>query len=538
MNKKTLLKVEMLRTLLTKGEAKEGGFSEEILKGITFEVAEAETFVLLGESGSGKSMTALSIMQLLTRSIVFSKESRIVFNGQDLLELPEAKMRQFRGGDIAMIFQEPMTSLNPVFTIGEQIAEALRLHRQLSRKEANLETLSLLKAVQIKDPLRVQKSYPHQLSGGMKQRAMIAMALAGKPRLLIADEPTTALDVSTQLQILELLKKLQAEYQMAILFITHDLAVAKKMGDKVGIMHNGHLVEQGDINEVLSAPKDPYTMRLLKAKPSIYKSQAPMDAEEILRLDKLSVYFPIKSGIFQRTVSIVPAVQEVSLKVKSGETLALVGESGCGKTTLARAVLALTKPSQGQVCWLGQPIQKLRSRELRERRSDFQIIFQDPYGAMDPKFRVLDIIEEGLRAFNVGTDAKEREERVDVLLEQVGLKPEYKYRYPHQFSGGQRQRICIARALAVGPRFIVCDEPTSSLDVTVAAQIMDLLLELQQEYEISYLFITHNMSVVRAMAHNVAVMQEGRIIEYGTSDEVLNNPKHAYTKTLLEAVMV
>lgn len=511
---------------------------EEILKGINFEVRAGETFVLLGESGSGKSITALSIMQLLPRSVFFGQESRILFQGSDLLSLPESKIRKMRGSDIAMIFQEPMTSLNPVFTVGEQIAEALRLHQKLSRKGAHQETLTLLEAVQIKDPIRVQKSYPHQLSGGMKQRAMIAMALAGKPKLLIADEPTTALDVTTQAQILQLLKQLQAEHQMAILFITHDLAVAKKMGQRVGIMHQGHLVEQGEILEVLNSPKNAYTAQLLEAKPKQRKEPPAQDGEEILSLDNLSIYFPVKSGFFQKTVSVVQAVDDVSLQVKSGETLALVGESGCGKTTLAKAVLALTKPSAGQVSWLGQPIQTLKSRELRARRSDFQIIFQDPYGAMDPKFRVLDIIEEGLRAFNVGTNAKEREERVDVLLEQVGLKAEYKYRYPHQFSGGQRQRICIARALAVGPRFIVCDEPTSSLDVTVAAQIMDLLLNLQQEYEISYLFITHNMSVVRAMAHNVAVMQAGKIVEYGSCDEVLNNPKHAYTRTLLDAVMV
>lgn len=511
---------------------------EAILKGIDFEVRAGETFVLLGESGSGKSMTALSIMQLLPRSVFFGEESRILFQGNDLLSLPESKIRKMRGADIAMIFQEPMTSLNPVFTVGEQIAEALRLHQKLSRKGADQETLALLEAVQIKDPHRVQKSYPHQLSGGMKQRAMIAMALAGKPKLLIADEPTTALDVTTQAQILQLLKQLQAKYQMAILFITHDLAVAKKMGQRVGVMHQGELVEQGAILDVLNSPKNAYTAELLKAKPTRSKEAVPRDGEEILSLDNLSIYFPVKSGFFQKTVSVVQAVDKVSLQVKSGETLALVGESGCGKTTLAKAVLALTKPSSGQVSWLGQPIQTLKSRELRARRSDFQIIFQDPYGAMDPKFRVLDIIEEGLRAFNVGTDAKEREERVDILLEQVGLKAEYKYRYPHQFSGGQRQRICIARALAVGPRFIVCDEPTSSLDVTVAAQIMDLLLNLQQEYEISYLFITHNMSVVRAMAHNVAVMQAGKIVEYGSCDEVLNNPKHAYTRTLLDAVMV
>lgn len=530
--KKPLLKVEMLKT-----HVETAGVPEELLKGIHFEIEPGETFVLLGESGSGKSMTALSIMQLLPRSIVFSKESKIVFENTDLLSLSEAKIRKMRGSEIAMIFQEPMTSLNPVFTVGEQIAEALRLHCKLSKKEAEKETLSLLEAVHIKEPSRVQKSYPHQLSGGMKQRAMIAMALAGKPKLLIADEPTTALDVTTQAQILQLLKELQEKYHMAILFITHDLNVARKIGQKVGIMHKGHLIEQGEIQQVLSMPKNHYTERLLHAKPRFQKSQIPTDGEEILALDKLSIHFPIKKGFFQRTVSYVPAVEEISLQVKTGETLALVGESGCGKTTLAKAILALTKPTKGQICWLGQPIQTLKGRELREKRSDFQIIFQDPYGAMDPKFRVLDIIEEGLRAFNVGTNAKEREDRVDVLLEQVGLRPEHKYRYPHQFSGGQRQRICIARALAVGPRFIVCDEPTSSLDVTVAAQIMDLLLQLQEEFEISYLFITHNMSVVRAMAHNVAVMHAGRIVEYGSCDEVLNHPKNPYTRSLLEAIV-
>lgn len=527
-----LLKVEMLKTRV---EEREGHAGEEILKGVSFEVSRGETFVLLGESGSGKSMTALSILQLLPRSIFFGKDSHILFQGIDLLSLSEAKMRNIRGSEVAMIFQEPMTSLNPVFTIGEQIAEALRLHRNMSRNAAEKETLVLLQAVKIKDQERVQKSYPHQLSGGMKQRAMIAMALAGRPKLLIADEPTTALDVTIQAQILQLLKDLQAEYQMAILFITHDINVARKMGHKVGIMHEGQLVEQGEITRILNSPQDSYTERLLQAKPHLSKGQPPVDGEEILALENVSIYFPIKRGFFQRTVSVVPAVETVSLQVRAGETLALVGESGCGKTTLAKAVLSLMKPSKGQISWLGQPIQKLKTKELREKRSDFQIIFQDPYGAMDPKFRVLDIIEEGLRSFNVGTNAKEREDRVDVLLEQVGLRPEYKYRYPHQFSGGQRQRICIARALAVGPRFIVCDEPTSSLDVTVAAQIMDLLLQLQQEFEISYLFITHNMSVVRTMAHNVAVMQAGRIVEYGSCEAVLNSPQHGYTQSLLEA---
>lgn len=527
----TVLSVDKLKTVL-----KTPAGLQTIVDNVYFDIHEGETFVLLGESGSGKSITALSVLQLLPPQTLYGQESRIVFNGVDLLLLPEYQLRKIRGGQIAMIFQEPMTSLNPVQTIGVQIQEAIQLHQKLTRRKAFDQSLSLLEAVQIQDPKRVARSYPHQLSGGMKQRAMIAMALGSKPRLLIADEPTTALDVTTQSQILKLLKAIQSEYQMAILFITHDLRVAEEMGDRVGVMQAGSLVEQGSLKQVLQSPQHPYTRMLLNAKPQQHKINIPDQAEVVLSVENLNVHFPIKGGLFQRTIDQIAVVENVSFTLQQGETLALVGESGSGKTTLAKALLALIKPSIGQIQWLGEVLNTLSPQQLREKRSDVQIIFQDPFGSMDPRFRVMDIIAEGMRALNTGLNSKECEERVDALLQQVGLEPAHKYRYPHQFSGGQRQRICIARALAVGPRIIVCDEPTSSLDVSVGAQIIDLLIELQKEYEISYLFITHNLSIVKAMAHQVAVMYQGKIVEYGSCDQVLNQPQHAYTQALLAAI--
>lgn len=492
-----------------------------VLNNINFDINRGQTFVLLGESGSGKSLTALSIMDLLPNNAYFGFYSEILFKSKNLLSLSERQMRMLRGKEFSMIFQEPMTSLNPVRTIQEQMEEAIKLHHQLTKTQRRNKIKTLLESVHIKDVDRVQNAYPHQLSGGMRQRVMIAMALSGEPKLLIADEPTTALDVNTATQILKLLKELQATHNMAMLFITHDISVAKMVGQKVGIMQNGVLVEQGNLEEIVKDPKHPYTSHLLNAKPTLEKLPLRGDEPVILSLKNLSVEFPIKKGFLQRTTSVVSAVDNVSFSIQQGETLALVGESGCGKTTLAKAVMGLIKPTHGEVIWMGQPIQKMSASQLRKNRSEVQIIFQDPFGAMDPRFRVVDILLEGMKALNIGNNEEERLKRAKEVLEQVGLNSEHLYRFPHQFSGGQRQRICIARALAVNPKLIVCDEAISSLDVSLGAQILDLLMSLQHEYQISYLFITHNLSIVPTIAHKVAVMVQGRIVEYGVCKELL-----------------
>lgn len=529
-NSSSLLQVENLTTVLkTKSE------SQIIVSDLSFKIESGQTVALLGESGSGRSITALSIMQLLPRNAFHASASRIIFQGTNLLSLPEANMRKVRGRDIAMIFQEPMTSLNPGLKIGEQMNAALRLHQRLNRINRQQETAALLEQVRI-DPSRVIKAYPHELSSGMKQRVAIAMALAAKPKLLIADEPIAALDITTQITILNLLKQLQKEYQMAILFITHNLQLAQKMSDEVGIMCKGKLIEQGKTSTIVQNPQQVYTQKLFNVKSTVNKVEFLESGEELLRLKQLSVHFPIKQGLFRRTVGTVPAVQEVSFSIRAGETLALVGESGCGKTTIAKTVLSFLKPTRGSVFWLGESIHTMDRKTLRKKREYFQIIFQDPFRSMNPRFRVLDILEEEMLALDIGTDAAERIDRIDTVLKQVGLLPEYKYRYPHEFSGEQRQRICIARALVLGARLIVWDEPTSNLDVSVGVQIIDLLLELQQEFELAYLFITHNISIVKAMAHSVAVMRQGRIVEYGSCDAVFNYPQDAYTKTLLEAI--
>ncbi len=511
----------------------------EIIRAASFKIYPGQTFALLGESGSGKSMTALSILQLLPDTAVYGKESKILYKGHnqsiDLLSLTEHQIREIRGGDIAMIFQEPMISLNPVMTIGDQINESLKLHQRLKGKLMQREALSLIEAVQMVNPARIYASYPHQLSGGMRQRAMIAMALAGKPRLLIADEPTTALDVTTQAEIIKLLQDIQCRFNMSILFITHDIRLASQFADQAAIMQRGEIVEIGPCESVLSQPKHPYTQQLVFAKPQEQKQILNSDVPIILDVANLSVKFPIKSGFLRRINGYVPAVQNVSFQIREGETLGLVGESGSGKTTLGRAVVALLKEAQGQVNFLGENILTLNSNRLKAKRREFQIIFQDPFSAMDPRMRVRDILLEGMLSLNVGSNLQEKEARMDRMLLDVGLDPAFKNRYPHQLSGGQRQRVCIARALVLGPKLLVLDEPTSSLDVSAQTQIIDLLLRLQKEFELSYLFITHNIEVVKWMAHSVAVMSQGRVVEYGSTEDVLGNPKNPYTKQLLLA---
>ena len=526
---------------------------EVAVEDVSFSIPKQGTFALLGESGSGKSVTALSVMRLLPEAARI-ETGEIRLNGQDLLELPEVQMRGFRGGTIGMIFQEPMMSLNPVMTVGQQICEPLRRHRGLSRKASLARALELLDAVRVPDPRRRLYEYPHQLSGGMKQRVMIAGALAAEPELLIADEPTTALDVTIQAQVLELLRELQRDLGMAMLFITHDLAVAKSMADAVAIMQHGRIVEAESAEKFFENPRHEYSRNLFAALPNISKrglrlhgngsdpgkpaveSVSKPKAQPLLKVEGLRVHFPIRRGVFRGVVGHVRAVDGLSFTLREGETFALVGESGCGKTTTGKSLIRLLPVTQGSVHYRGHDLSHCSAHEMAPFRSELQIVFQDPFSSLNPRMVIGDIIAEGMQVLGVAQDAAERRERIEELLLQVGLKPEHQGRYPHEFSGGQRQRIAIARALAVNPRLIVCDEPTSALDVTIQAQILNLLQDLQDRHGLTYLFITHNIAVVSWMAHRMAVMHEGRIVEQGDTVEILQNPQHEYTRTLLSAV--
>ena len=521
------------------------GFAGDIqpvkaVDGVDFRIEPGETFALLGESGSGKSVTALSITRLLPRTAEIS--GAVVFNGMDLLALPKKEMRSFRGRHIAMIFQEPQTSLNPALTVGMQIGETLGQHRNLTGRAQKERVIELLEAVEIPDPALRMREYPHQFSGGMKQRVMLAMALAGEPDLLIADEPTTALDVTTQARILALLKKIQRDMGMAMLFITHDLAVASQVADRVAVMNKGKLVETASTRQFFSRPQHPYSKQLLDSLPDASKNierdtGVVLSAQEpMLRVSGLTVHFPVQKGLFGRPAGYLRAVDGVSLELAQGRTLAVVGESGSGKTTLGKGILQLLKPAGGAVFLMGDNLSDLSASQLRQRRADMQVVFQDPFSSMNPLMMVKDIIEEGMSTLGTENNAAHRQNLVDQLLIQVGLEPDHKYRYPHEFSGGQRQRICIARALAVRPKLLVCDEPTSALDVTVQARILELLASLQEELGLAYLFITHNISVVASFAHEVAVMYRGRIVEQGATGTVLTSPRHEYTKNLLAAV--
>ncbi|HWA12022.1 MAG TPA: ABC transporter ATP-binding protein [Burkholderiales bacterium] len=508
--------------------------------GISFSIARGETFVLLGESGSGKSMTAMSISRLLPEAARVVSGT-VLLDGEDLLQLPEARMREVRGSRISMVFQEPGTSLNPVMTIGDQIAEVLRRHTALRGAAVDRRIAELLRAVGLPDPERQSRAYPFELSGGMKQRAMIAIAIACEPDLLIADEPTSALDVTIQAQVLALLRELQVRMGMAILLITHDFGVAAEMAHRVGVMQSGLLVETATKAQFFRAPAHPYSRRLFESLPGRLprKTAASADAPQaLLEVRDLKVHFPVRKGIFRRVVDRVRAVDGVSLSVPRGRTLAVVGESGSGKTTIGKAIVQLLPLAAGSVRFDGVDLAALSEAELRRRRRDFQVIFQDPYGSLNPRMRIAEIVEEGMQSLGVGGDRAARLARVDEVLAQVGLAPDMKQRYPHEFSGGQRQRIAIARAIAVAPRLIVCDEPTSALDVSVQAQILRLLQDLQQRLGLTYVFITHNMAVVEYLAHEVAVMYQGRIVEHGATADVLGNPRHPYTQTLLSAIPV
>ena len=512
----------------------------QAVDGVDFRIQSGETFALLGESGSGKSVTALGITRLLPRTAEVA--GAILFKGTDLLVLSKRKMRNFRGRHIAMIFQEPQTSLNPALTVRMQIGETLKQHRNLTGRAQQEKVVELLESVEIPDPGQRMDEFPHQFSGGMNQRVMLAMALAGEPELLIADEPTTALDVTTQARILALLKKIQRDTGMAMLFITHDLAVASQVADRVAVMNRGRIVETAPRQQFFNHPQHPYSKKLFASLPDASKSivrdmgEARLSGQPMLRVSGLKVHFPVQTGLFGRPAGYLRAVDGVSLELERGRTLAVVGESGSGKTTLGKGILQLLKPAGGTVFLAGDNLSDLSPSQLRRRRADMQVVFQDPFSSMNPQMMVKDIIEEGMLSLGTGNTAGDRHDLIDELLVQVGLEPGHKFRYPHEFSGGQRQRICIARALAVRPKLLICDEPTSALDVTVQARILELLAKLQEELGLAYLFITHNISVVACFAHDVAVMYQGRIVEQGATGSVLSAPRHEYTKALLSAV--
>ncbi len=512
---------------------------EQVIRGISFNIYKGETFALVGESGSGKSLAALSVLRLHPTQAYLQADS-IQLAEIDILRTPESELCQVRGRRVAMIFQDPMSSLNPVMTIGQQIAETLQLHFYLNTQQCTEKVLALLEQVGIPEAQRRINEYPHQLSGGQRQRIMIAIALAGEPDLLIADEPTTALDVTIQAQILQLLKKIQQENGMALWLISHDLALVSNMADRVAVMQSGVIVEVAENKTIFTHAKHQYTQKLLNALPDINycAEHAKPEKETLLKLTGFKVHYPIRKGLFKRVVDYVKAVDDVSFTLEEGKTLALVGESGCGKTTLGKGLLNLLPSTAGKVEFAGVDLASLSTEQLRAQRSAMQIIFQDPFAAMNPRMLVLDIIAEGIRTLQLDITEQERISIVSSLLQQVGLDETALYRYPHEFSGGQRQRICIARALAVKPKLIVCDEPTSALDVSVQKQIIELLKNLQKTQNISYLFITHDLAVVAEIADEIAVMYQGRIVEHGTVDKVLRHAEHPYTKKLLSAVPV
>jgi microcin C transport system ATP-binding protein len=501
---------------------------------VSFDIKKGETLALVGESGSGKSVTALSIMKLLPYPSARHPSGEILFKGQDLMQLSEREIRRHRGGDITIVFQEPMTSLNPLHTIEKQLAEILMLHGGVTGKAARKRIIELLTLCGIPDPASRLQSYPHQLSGGQRQRVMIAMALANEPDLLIADEPTTALDVTVQAQILQLLKDLQARLGMAILFITHDLGIVRKIADRVCVMKEGKIVEHGVVEDVFRAPQHPYTRALLAAEPRVQPAPLNPQGDVIIRTDDIKVWFPIKRGVMRRVVGHIKAVDGVSIEVRRGETLGIVGESGSGKTTLGLAILRLIS-SKGPIVFLGRDLQGLKFQEMRPFRRDMQIVFQDPYGSLSPRMSIADIIAEGLQVHQPKLSEDEREDRVIRALSEVGLDPETRFRYPHEFSGGQRQRIAVARAAVLEPTFVVLDEPTSALDMLIQSQIVDLLRDLQRRKDLTYLFISHDLRVVSALASKLIVMRHGKVVEAGAASDVFKAPKTAYTKALFAA---
>ena len=501
------------------------------VRGVSFAVNRGETVALVGESGSGKSVSALSTVSLLGESAEVS--GSVTYNGQQMIGADDKLLRDVRGNDISFIFQEPMTSLNPLHTIEKQLAESLALHQGLQGQAARARVLELLQQVGINDAESRMDAYPHQLSGGQRQRVMIAMALANKPDILIADEPTTALDVTIQAQILDLLKDLKDEMGMGLLFITHDLGIVRRIADRVFVMQKGLVVEEGPTAEIFDNPQHPYTRKLLGAEPTGAPAPVAEDAPEVLRTDNLKVWFPIQKGLLRRTVGHVKAVNDTSLSIRAGETLGIVGESGSGKTTAALAIMRLIG-SEGEVTFRGEDLRKWSTKKLRRLRADMQIVFQDPFGSLSPRMTCFQIISEGLAIHKIDKGRDKRGLVAEVMTE-VGLDPATMDRYPHEFSGGQRQRIAIARAMVLRPKLLVLDEPTSALDMTVQVQIVDLLRDLQAKYGLAYLFISHDLKVVRAMSHKVMVMKRGDVVEYGDVDALYDNPQTEYTRSLLQA---
>ncbi|HUI11935.1 MAG TPA: ABC transporter ATP-binding protein [Xanthobacteraceae bacterium] len=501
---------------------------------VSFDIGKGETVALVGESGSGKSVTALSVMKLLPYPAAHHPSGSIVFKGRELMRMAENEIRHVRGNDITIIFQEPMTSLNPLHTIEKQIREILLLHQGITGEQARARIVELLGQVGIPDPEGRLGSYPHQLSGGQRQRVMIAMALANEPDLLIADEPTTALDVTVQAQILKLLKDIQTRAHMSMLFITHDLGIVRKLADRVCVMNAGKIVEQGPVERVFTAPEHAYTRALLAAEPKPDPAPPRPQAPVVVRADDLKVWFPIKRGVLRKIVGHIKAVDGVSVEIRKGETLGVVGESGSGKTTLGLAILRLIS-SQGPVVFMGHTIQGLKFKEMRPYRRDMQIVFQDPYGSLSPRMSVSDIIEEGLWVHQPKLNAAERTQRVVAALKDVGLDPAARFRYPHEYSGGQRQRIALARALVLEPTFIVLDEPTSALDMLIQSQMVDLLRDLQKRRDLTYMFISHDLRVVAALASRLLVLRNGKVVEEGAAAELFKTPKSDYTRALFAA---
>ena len=577
---KTLLEFNNLVT-----EFHTEGTTVKAVNDISFTLNKGETVGIVGESGSGKSVTSLSAMRLIPSPPGKISGGEIIFhkkNGEkvDLLKASEEEMRSYRGNDIAMIFQEPMTSLNPVFTCGDQVLEAIMLHQKIDKNQAKKLTIDLFKKVQLPDPERIYSTYPHQISGGQKQRVMIAMAMSCEPSVLIADEPTTALDVTVQKTILELMQNLQKEQNMGIMFITHDLGVIAELADKVVVMYKGKIVEQGNVWDIFTNPKHPYTKGLLACRPPLdkrytflptvsdfmqtddsgkiidnnvsvsdftkdlvvsveqrkLKQDKVYSQDPILKVHDLKTYFPIRNGFFGGITSYVKAVDNISFNVHKGETLGLVGESGCGKTTCGRTILRLEEPTSGKIIYKGKDVSRMSSEELRLFRKEVQIIFQDPYSSLNPRMTIGNAIMEPMQVHNILKDDNERKKRVEELLSKVSLDPTHFYRYPHEFSGGQRQRIGIARALAVNPKFIICDESVSALDVSVQAQVLNLLNELKDEFGLTYIFISHDLSVVKYMSDRMVVMQDGGIEEMGDADQIYHNPKTPYTQKLIDAI--
>ena len=561
------------------------GTSIKAVNDVSFTLNKGETIGIVGESGSGKSVTSLSAMRLIPNppgiisggEIIFHQKNKVL---TDLLKISEEEMRKFRGNEIAMIFQEPMTSLNPVFTCGDQVMEAIILHQKLNSSNAKSLTIDLFKKVQLPDPERIFNTYPHQISGGQKQRVMIAMAMSCQPSVLIADEPTTALDVTVQKTILQLMQKLQTENDMGIMFITHDLGVIAELADKVVVMYKGKIVEQGNVWDIFKNPKHPYTKGLLACRPPLNKrytfvptvsnlmqtddngnikdngvsvaeftkdlaiSEKTREAKQkalfskkpVLKIKNLKTYFPLKGGFFGGITGYVKAVDNVSFDVYPGETMGLVGESGCGKTTIGRTIIRLEEPTEGEMIYKGSDVAKMNADELRVFRKEVQIIFQDPYSSLNPRMTIGNAIMEPMQVHGILDNDNQRKKRVEELLSRVNLDPSHFYRYPHEFSGGQRQRIGIARALAVNPKFIICDESVSALDVSVQAQVLNLLNELKEEFGLTYIFISHDLSVVKYMSDRMVVMQAGKIEEMGDADQIYNKPETTYTQKLIDAI--